>query len=31
VTAQVDRAKSDSVVTKLDAAGVLLGFAVPGK
>ena len=31
VTAQVDRAKAESVVAKLDAAGVLLGFAVPGK
>ena len=31
VAAQVDRTKTDSVVTKLDAAGVLLGFAVPGK
>ncbi|MDB4939105.1 MAG: hypothetical protein JWP87_6077 [Labilithrix sp.] len=31
VTAQVDRAKTDSVVAKLDAAGVLLGFPPPGK
>jgi iron uptake system component EfeO len=31
VTAQVDRTKSDSVVSKLDTAGTLLGFAVPGK
>jgi iron uptake system component EfeO len=31
VTAQVDRAKKDSVVAKLDAAGELLGFTAPGK
>jgi iron uptake system component EfeO len=31
VTAQVDRTKTDSVVSKLDTAGTLLGFAVPGK
>jgi iron uptake system component EfeO len=31
VTAQVDRNKSDSVVAKLDAAGGLLGFTIPGK
>jgi iron uptake system component EfeO len=31
VTAQVDPAKPASVVAKLDAAGALLGFAVPGK
>ena len=31
VTAQVDRAKPDSEVSKLDTAGTLLGFAVPGK
>lgn len=31
VTVQVDRTKTDSVVARLDAAGGLLGFAVPGK
>ncbi len=31
VSAQVDRTKPDSVVAKLDSAGTLLGFAVPGK
>jgi len=31
VTSQVDRAKTESVVAKLDAAGALLGFAAPGK
>lgn len=31
ITEQVDRAKTASVVSKLDAAGTLLGFAVPGK
>jgi iron uptake system component EfeO len=31
VSAQVDRTKPDSVVAKLDTAGTLLGFAVPGK
>ena len=31
VTAQVDRTKTDSAVSKLDTAGTLLGFAVPGK
>jgi iron uptake system component EfeO len=31
VTVQVDRTKTDSVVVRLDSAGELLGFAVPGK
>jgi iron uptake system component EfeO len=31
VTAQVDRAKTDSVVSRLDTAGTLLGFPGPGK
>jgi iron uptake system component EfeO len=31
ITEEVDRTKPTSVVSKLDAAGTLLGFAVPGK